>query len=113
PIGFGRYIVSATTPFRPEDLLELRMDAPRVVRRLVPEFEEAYARRGWRMFPGIERVYVSERARQELGGRPQEHFRRIAESLRADEDPRSPLARAVGSRGYHDRRFADGPYPVS
>ena len=25
----------------------------------------------------------------------------------------SPLARAVGSRGYHAQSFADGPYPVS
>jgi len=28
------------------------------------------------------------------------------------EDHRSPLARAVGSKGYHAKSFADGPYPV-
>src|SRR3954447_20156571 len=33
-IGFGRYIISATTPFRHDDLAELRADAPAVVRRL-------------------------------------------------------------------------------
>ena len=33
-IGFGRYIVSATTPFSRADLAELRADAPAVVRRL-------------------------------------------------------------------------------
>jgi UDP-glucose 4-epimerase len=112
-IGFGRYIISATTPFRPDDLLDLRQDAPRVVRRLVPKYEEEYARRGWSMFPGIERVYVNERARQELGWQPRYDFGRIIECLRAGEDPRSPLARAVGSKGYHDRTFANGPYPVS
>jgi UDP-glucose 4-epimerase len=112
-IGFGRYIISATTPFRPDDLLELRRDAPRVVRRRAPGYEDVYARRGWRMFPGIERVYVNERARKELGWRPRYDFRRVIECLSAGEDPRSPLARAVGSKGYHDRRFADGPYPVS
>jgi UDP-glucose 4-epimerase len=112
-IGFGRYIISATTPFQPDDMADLRLDAPRVVKRRVPDFEEEYARRGWTMFPGIERVYVNERARRELGWRPKYDFHRIVACLKAGEDPRSPLARAVGSKGYHDRTFADGPYPVS
>jgi nucleoside-diphosphate-sugar epimerase len=112
-IGFGRYIISATTPFQPEDLAELRANAPAVVKRLLPSYEEEYARRGWRMFPSIERVYVNERARRELGWQPEYNFRRVIERLRAGEDPRSPLAREVGSKGYHDRAFADGPYPVS
>ncbi len=33
-------------------------------------------------------------------------------SLRADEDFRSALARAVGSKGYHAETFTEGPYPV-
>jgi UDP-glucose 4-epimerase len=32
-IGFGRFVVSATTPFSPDDLAQLRVDAPAVVRR--------------------------------------------------------------------------------
>ena len=112
-IGFGRYIISATTPFLPEDLSDLRLNAPQVVERRVPEYAEEYARRGWKMFPGIERVYVNERARRELGWQPRYDFRQIIDCLRAGDVPRSPLARAVGSKGYHDRAFADGPYPVS
>jgi UDP-glucose 4-epimerase len=112
-IGFGRYIISATTPFQHDDLLELRASAPAVVRRRVPEYEEEYARRGWRMFPGVDRVYVNERARRELGWRPRYDFRTVLELLKSGDDVRSPLARAVGSKGYHARRFADGPYPVS
>ena len=112
-VGFARYIISATTPFEPEDLPELRCNAPEVVRRRVPEFEEPYARRGWRMFPGIDRVYVNARARRDLSWRPVYDFRKVIECLRSGEDPRSPLARAVGSKGYHDQRFADGPYPLS
>src|SRR5262249_60236524 len=46
-IGFGRYIVSATTPFTPGDLPALRADAPPGVRRLFPDQEAEYARRGW------------------------------------------------------------------
>ena len=112
-IGFGRYIISATTPFQPDDLSDLRLNAPQVVERRVPEYAEEYARRGWKMFPGIERVYVNERARRELGWQPRYDFRRIIDCLRTGDAPRSPLAHAVGSKGYHDREFAEGPYPVS
>lgn len=112
-IGFARYIVSATTPFLPEHLVELRENAPRVVARLVPDYEEEYRRRGWTMFPSIGRVYVNARARAELGWQPRHDFRHCLDELRLGLDPRSALARAVGSKGYHDRAFVDGPYPVS
>jgi nucleoside-diphosphate-sugar epimerase len=102
-IGFGRYIISATTPFTHEDLFDLRADAPLVVKRMFPDYEEEYARRGWRMFPGIERVYVNERARADLGWSPRYDFRRVLDSLKAGSDPRSPLSRVVGSKGYHSR----------
>jgi nucleoside-diphosphate-sugar epimerase len=100
-IGFGRYIISATTPFEPEDLAELRSNTPQVVARRVPEYVTEYFRRGWRMFPGIDRVYVNERARRELGWEPRYDFRRVVECLRAGDAPKSALAQAVGSKGYH------------
>jgi UDP-glucose 4-epimerase len=111
-IGFRKYIVSATTPFHPSDLADLRVDAPRVVRRRVPDYEPAYARRQWKMLPSIERVYVNERARNELGWRPQYDFQSVIDRLLADDDLQSPLARLVGSKGYHAQVFSDGPYPV-
>jgi UDP-glucose 4-epimerase len=111
-IGFGRYIVSATTPFTRDDLQELRTNAAVVVRRRVPRYEDVYFRRGWSMFPGIDRVYVNERARNELGWRPRYDFARIIDLVDAGEDPRSPLARTIGSKGYHADAFAEGPYPV-
>jgi hypothetical protein len=52
-------------------------------------------------------VYTSK-----LGWRPRYDFRFIVDRLRAGEDMRSPLARRVGSKGYHAETFADGPYPV-
>jgi UDP-glucose 4-epimerase len=64
------------------------------------------------MLPSLDRVYVNERARRELGWRPRYDFAVALERLRADEDFRSPLARAVGSKGYHAERFAEGPYPI-
>ncbi|HEY6329921.1 MAG TPA: NAD(P)-dependent oxidoreductase [Blastocatellia bacterium] len=111
-IGFGKYIISATTPFLPDDMMELRTDAPQVVRRRVPEYEAEYERRGWKMLPGIDRVYVNEKARKELGWEPRYDFRFVVERLKAGEDFRSPLARVIGLKGYHTRAFAEGPYPV-
>jgi UDP-glucose 4-epimerase len=110
--GFRRYIISATTPFTRDDLRDLRQDAPAVVRRRIPEYEAEYARRGWRMAPSIDRVYVNDRAREELGWRPRYDFRFVIEHLAAGQDFRSPLARLVGSKGYHAGTFAEGPYPV-
>jgi nucleoside-diphosphate-sugar epimerase len=104
-IGFGRYIVSATPPFTRADLAELRADAPAVVRRLFPEYEAVYEERGWRMFPSIERVYDNARARRELGWSPRYDFGRALELIRAGEQPRSDLARAVGAKGYDRRRL--------
>jgi nucleoside-diphosphate-sugar epimerase len=112
-LGFGRYIISATTPFHPDDLLDLREHAPEVVRRRIPGYEEEYARRGWKMFPGIDRVYINERARRELDWQPRYDFGCILNLLKAGADMRSPLAREVGSKGYHAQRFEAGPYPVS
>lgn len=111
-IGWGRYIVTATTPFRRDDLSELRTDAPAVLARRVPAYVEHYARLGWKMFSGIDRVYVNAAARAELGWKPRFDFAYAIESLAAGRDVRSPLAQFIGSKGYHDRAFEDGPYPV-
>jgi nucleoside-diphosphate-sugar epimerase len=110
--GFRKYIISATTPFRPDDLAELRVNAPRVVQRCVPDYAAEYDRRQWKLFPSIDRVYVNERARNELGWQPLYDFRSNLDRLRAGDDLRSPLARLVGSKGYHAQVFSDGPYPV-
>lgn len=111
-IGFGRYIVSATTPFLPADLAALREDAAAVVRRRVPACESEYRRRGWRLFPSIDRVYVNSKARDELGWRPRYDFARIVAQVKAGEPLGSGLARVVGAKGYHAEVFAEGPYPV-
>ncbi len=111
-IGFGRYIVSATTPFTPQDVADLRLNAPLVLRRRVPDFEIEFARRGWCMFSGIDRVYDNTLARRDLGWAPRYDFAYVLSRLQADEDPRSALACTVGSKGYHTQTFTDGPFPV-
>ena len=54
----------------------------------------------------------NDKARAELGWQPRHDFRSLVARLKADDDIRSPLAREIGSKGYHDRVFGDGPYPV-
>ena len=112
-IAFGRYIISATSPLRRDELAALRDNAPVVVAAHVPEYEAEYRRRGWTMFPGIDRVYVNDKARRELGWQPRHDFAAVVERLRAGGDHRSALAQAIGLKGYHATPFADGPYPVA
>src|SRR4051794_16473658 len=107
-IGFGRYIVSATTPFPPDDLAELHTRAPAVVARRQPDYQAVYERLGWRMFGTIERVYVNAAARRDLGWTPRHDFASALERLADGREWRSELALEVGAKGYHAE--TTGPY---
>jgi UDP-glucose 4-epimerase len=111
-IGFGKYIISATTPFRKSDLWRLRIHANEVVKSLYPEYLSIYEQRGWKMFPSIDRVYVNDLARTELGWEPKYDFSYILGQIKANNDLRSKLAMQIGAKGYHPERFTEGPYPV-
>jgi UDP-glucose 4-epimerase len=112
-VGFARFIVTATTPFRREDASELRRDAHAVVSRYVPEWREAYAALGWTMPAAFTRVYDNTRAREVLGWQPKHDFARVLARARArGGDTRSDRARALGIKGYHGDEYADGLFPV-
>lgn len=100
-IGFGRYIVSATTPFTPDDLRELGRSAPDVVKERYPEYPRIFDSRGWRMLSRVDRVYDNAAARNALSWQPRYDFGHALNRLAAGEDPRSQLALTVGSKGYH------------
>jgi len=111
-IGFGKYIISATTPFTPEHLPLLRTDAAAVVKHLFPGYEEVYSKLGWKMFPSIDRVYVNTLAVNELGWQPRHDFAWLLTRLAAGGGIQSPLAQSIGCKGYHEEEFTEGPYPV-
>ena len=111
-IGFDRLIVTATTPFNPDDAAALGIDAPSVLKRYIPEYAGEYAQRNWQMFPTIDRVYDNSRARKVLDWEPQYTFQRVIRRLRDGENYRSKLSIEIGSKGYHEEKFEDGLYPV-
>ena len=110
---FDRFIISATSPFHKEDCPQLRNNAQQAIDRYVPQARAIYERRGWSMFAGLDRVYINQHAREALGWEPEYSFERAIQHVDRGEDPRGPLAQAVGSKGYHDEVFEDGPFPVT
>lgn len=112
-IGFGRYIVSATTPFTRADLADLRGDAVRIVEKHYPGCAALFAGNGWTLFTDLDRVYDNSAARNALGWWPKHDFAHVLDCLRGGQDFRSALSRIVGIKGYHDAVFAEGPYPVA
>lgn len=111
-LGFGKYIITASSPFLPEDLADLRTNAAQVVAKYYPGYQELYERCDWEMSAEIDRVYVNEKARKELGWIPKYDFGYLLEQLKAGNELRSSLAKQVGKKGYHAQSFSEGPYPV-
>ncbi len=69
-VPFGLYNISARSPFRHEDLVELWHDAARVIRRRTPEVAELLTRRAIPLPSRLDRVYVIAQAEAELGFHP-------------------------------------------
>jgi UDP-glucose 4-epimerase len=111
-LGFGRYLVSATSPFTRADLADLQRDPAAAIARHHPDAAALYAQHGWQLPTRIDRVYVNAAARAALGWTPRHDFAHLLACLRDGRDPRSALAQAVGSKGYHAETFDGVPYPV-
>lgn len=111
-IGFGRYIISATTPFTPDDLKDLNINASKIVKAKFSDFDPIYRAQNWKMFPTISRVYVNELARIDLDWQPKYDFQYVLDCLKAGKTHFSPLTLTIGAKGYHTTTFDNGPYPV-
>lgn len=100
-LGFARYVVSAPPPFHRSDLAELGRDPAAVLERRAPALAALLADRG-RPVPPVDRVYCPDRAVAELGWTPVWDVDAVVARVRDGGPPRSPLADAVGAKGYHD-----------
>lgn len=83
---FRVFIISGATPFQPEDVFQLKANAPVVMQRRAPDFARSFSARGWRLPGSVDRVYSSEKAQRELGWRPRFGF----ESVLRQFDEESP-----------------------
>lgn len=70
PEGFRVFNIAAQSPFAAHDAEELLSDAPAVIARRCPSVIDAFRARSWALPQRIDRVYVIERARAQLGYRP-------------------------------------------
>lgn len=86
-IGFDTFIISALTPFEPDDCQQLMEYAPVVVNHYFPRYREIYARRNWMMFDNIDRVYDSNKAMRRLGFVCKTGFGEVLEKLDREQSP--------------------------
>jgi nucleoside-diphosphate-sugar epimerase len=109
-LGFGRYVVSATTPFTREDMAQLRTDAASVFARRVPRAAAVWNELGWRFPDRLDRVYVNTAARHALGWRPRFDLNAIAARLAGGESVHTPLSQQVGSKEYANSSYHVGVF---
>lgn len=106
-LGFDRFVVSAPTPFVPDDVAALRGDLAGVLDRRVPGAMDRLGSLGWRVPAGIDRVYDSSRAQRVLGWSPVWDFSAILDRASAGHGVVTPLQAAVGAKGYHPGGLVD------
>ena len=112
-IGFGKFIISATSPFGHEDAAALAVDTPlgrgAVCARFRPScIKSTVGRCSKRSAASMTIAWPVEI----LGWSPEFSFAQAISDLLEGRDYRSKLSTQVGKKGYHDQVFEDGPYPV-
>jgi len=80
-ILFDVFNISAQSPFEQGDLPALLLDAPSVLQSRAPEVLSFFMQQGWAVPQSIDRVYVIERARRELGYQPRYNYQEYLRSL--------------------------------
>jgi nucleoside-diphosphate-sugar epimerase len=109
-LGFGRYVVSASTPFTREDMAQLRIDAASVFALRVPLAAAVWKQRGWRFPDRLDRVYVNARAQRDLGWCPRFDMNVIAARIARGESVHTPLSQLVGSKEYAGSSYHRGMF---
>lgn len=81
-VGHGVFVISAPTPFKPDDCAALKRDAVAVIARVFPEAPALYAARGWTLPESIGRVYDAALAERVLGFRCETDFAAVLAAVR-------------------------------
>ena len=81
-IGFNIYNISSQTPFSYDELTELKINHKKVIRPKVPGLLEFFEEKNWEMPKEIDRVYVIDKARQELGYSPKFNIKEMLQKVR-------------------------------
>jgi UDP-glucose 4-epimerase len=81
-IIFDVFNISAQSPFEQCDLPALLHDAPSMLRRKVYEALSFFTQQGWTLPRSINRVYVIERARRQLGYQPRYSFQEYLRTVK-------------------------------
>lgn len=81
-ILFDIFNISAQSPFEQSDLPALVRDALSVLRSKAPEALSFFTQQGWTLPGSIDRVYVIERARRQLGYQPRYNFQEYLRTVR-------------------------------
>jgi UDP-glucose 4-epimerase len=82
-LGFDTFILSAPTPFSPDEAAELKRDAAAVVCRHFPDAAQLYAARGWQLPASLGRVYDAGHAERRLGFRCRTGFAEVLAALQS------------------------------
>jgi UDP-glucose 4-epimerase len=72
--GFEVFNISAASPFAPSDCVALKQNAAEVIATYFPNAPAVFAARGWQLPASIDRVYVTGKARKQLGFVAQYNF---------------------------------------
>lgn len=102
-IKWGRYIISAPSPFinNPETLRLLDQNPAAVYEAAVPAAVQVFKDQNWRFLGRIDRVYDSSKAVNELGWAPTYTFEKAIELISQGKEWKSELTKKVGKKGYH------------
>jgi nucleoside-diphosphate-sugar epimerase len=71
-LSSGSFNVAGPLLFEPDDVSDLFLDAPAVIRLRAPEVARAFAERDWELPRSLDRVYDSRQAANALGYHPEE-----------------------------------------
>jgi UDP-glucose 4-epimerase len=80
-ITFDVFNIAAQSPFQASDMPALLCDATSVLQNRVPAAIQFFTQRGWSLPTSIDRVYVIEKARQQLRYHPVYNFQTYISSL--------------------------------